>query len=59
MFDDDNLRAVLKRGVTRAPRYTKFAVPPDSLMSEVHAYGVSLRLSWTFCDTSSALSAAI
>lgn len=32
-------------GATRVPRYTKFAVPPNSLMSEVHAYGLSLRLS--------------
>ena len=32
------------RGVTRVPRYTKFAVPPESATSELQAYGLSLRL---------------
>ncbi len=32
------------RGVTRVPRYTKFAVPPESLTSELQAYGLPLRL---------------
>jgi hypothetical protein len=32
------------RGVTRVPRYTKFAVPPESSTSELQAYGLSLRL---------------
>ena len=47
------------KGVTRIPRYTKFAVPPESLTREVHAYGVSSRLPCTFCDSSSAVSGAI
>jgi hypothetical protein len=32
------------KGVMRIPRYTKFAVPPESFTREVHAYGVSSRL---------------
>lgn len=35
-------------GVTRVPRITKLAVPPESLVYDEQAYGPSFRLSWTW-----------